>query len=208
MRKDDGSGCLGFFVLICFAIGLIYTGIDNWIHSDEIEAEEKQKKQEFVDFWKQSNINFFSKFKCNSSLSYDESKSIKIDKFYIFDTNQEYECNIKDFHQTKINFKKSDLFNFISEEIKNANVLIWVKQVPGEQVGSYGDGSRAIRLNAEINFINISENTIYKKITVPCIGEPQKEIYKKGYTSPSKNFYFGSLPYDNITKIIKKEIEN
>lgn len=206
MRKDDGSGCVGLVVLIFFAIGLIYNGIDNWIHSDEIEAKEKQKKQEFVDYWKQSNIDFFSKFKCNSSLNYDESKSKKIDKFYIFDTNQEYECNINEFHQTKISFKKLDLQNYKSEEIKNANVLIWVKKIPGEQVGSYGDGSRAIRLNAEINFINILENSIFKKINVPCLGEPQQKIYKKGYTSPSENFYFGSLPYEQISEIIENEI--
>ncbi|WP_185964658.1 hypothetical protein, partial [Flavobacterium sp. GT3R68] len=93
-----------------------------------------------------------------------------------------------------------------SEEIKNANVLIWVKKVPGEQVGSYGEGSRAIRLNAEINRINISENSIYKKINVPCVGEPLQEIYKKNH-SPSKIFYFGSIPYERISEIIENEIE-
>ena len=196
------SGCILFFVLMFF----VYEGIDYLIHRDEINAKELKEKSDFINYWKQSNINFFSKFKCNSSLNYNESKTIKIDKFYIFDTNQEYECNIKEFRQTQIYFKKLDLLNYKAEEIKNANVLIWVKKVPGEQVGSYGDGSRAIRLNAEINFINISENSIYKKINVPCVGEPLQEIYKKNH-SPSKIFYFGSLPYERISEIIENEIE-
>lgn len=197
------SGCLLFFVLMFF----VYQGIDYLIHRDEINAKELQEQNDFINHWKQSNINFFSKFKCNSSLNYDESKFVKIEKFYIFDTNREYECNIKDFHKTSIHLKKIDIQNYFSEEIKNANVLIWVKEVPGEQNGSYGDGSRAIRLNAEINFINIAEKSIYKKITIPCIGEPQEKIYKRHSSAPPKDFHFGSLPYEQISEIIKNEIE-
>lgn len=201
-KSAGSSGCFVYFLIIC----CIYGGIDYLIHRDEINAKELKEQNDFINYWKQSNIIFFSEFKCNSSLNYDESKFIKIEKFYIFDTSREYECNIKDFHKTPIHFKRIDLQNYFSEEIKNANVLIWVKQVPGEKNGSYGDGSRAIRLNAEINFINIAEKSIYKKITIPCIGEPQEKIYKRLASAPPKDFHFGSLPYEQISEIIKNEI--
>jgi hypothetical protein len=204
MRRNEGSGCLGVILLIWLATGLIYNGIDNWIHSDENEAKEKKEKQEFVNYWKQSNIDFFKTFKCDAL--YFSSRKFSIEKFYVFATWDKYECDIQHFINYNLKFKNDKIQNRQTQLIKDANVLIMIKQIPGERVGSYEDGSRAILYDSEINFIDIKNKIIFKKIVVKCIGDPPKEIRKKGYTSPSKDILFGTFNDTAISKAIEGEL--
>lgn len=161
-----------------------------------------KENQEFINKWTQSNINFFKNFKCEN-LQYSP-KTIKINNFYSFLSLKDSNCDINDFNP----FTTMNLDEYKVEEIKNTNVLIWIKEFAGNQEGRYEDGSKAIRLNVEINFIEVKTNIIFKKIVIKCAGKPLPEIRKKGYTSPSKNYYFGTIPYEEISNTIKKEIIN
>lgn len=204
MRRNEGSGCLGIATLIFFACFFIYEGCDHLVHRDERKAEEEKKKQEFIDKWKQSNIDYFKNFNCNNIGIEDDE--IEIINFFAIATPREFECDIHDFYKPKLNFINANDNKRIAQEIKDANVLIWIKEIPGDRTGSYEDGSRAIRLDTEINFINLKTRNIFKKVIVHGIGEPPEEIYKKGYTSPTKDIFYGTFDYEKISSVIASRL--
>lgn len=204
MRRNEGSGCLGVATLILFACFFIYEGCNYLVHGDEWKAKEEKKKQEFIDKWKQSNIDYFKNFNCNDFGIEDDK--LKIINFFAIATPQEFECDIHDFYKPKINFLNKYGNQRNVQEIKDANVLIWIKQIPGDRTGSYEDGSRAIRLDSEINFINLKTRNIFKKIIVQGVGEPPEKITKKGYTSPTKNIFYGTFDYEEISKVIANRL--
>lgn len=202
--------------LIIIATIVVVCTLHYWYDTifDKPERDVKEKK-EFVDEWKSQNINYFQKFNCPNFI--ENKESVKINKFYTFWTGHEVKCEEikKMFYKFSnsrygikkiaIEFDKNEFNEFKSEIIDSSNVLIWVRTIPGEIEGRYEGGSRAIRLDNEINFIETKTNTIYKKIVVKGIGNPQSEV-REGHTEKSKDYYFGTYSLENITKIIEQEL--
>lgn len=211
-NRNDTSGCS------LIILGIIFIPMIIMYFYDEIfekpERDNKEKK-EFVNEWKQSNINYFKKFDC-SNLT-ENPKVIKINKFYAFWTSNEVKCDeikemFNDFsksrfgiHNIDLKFSNKNLDKYKTQIIDSSNVLIWIKTIPGELEGRYEGGSRAIRLINEINFIDTKTNIIYKKINVKCVGNPPEKV-REGQTEKSKNYYFGTYSIDAITRIIEKEL--
>ncbi|TXH60732.1 MAG: hypothetical protein E6Q89_00425 [Bacteroidia bacterium] len=204
--------------LIIISVIVVVCALDYWYDRifDKPERDIKENK-EFVEEWKSQNINYFQKFNC-PNLN-ENKESLKINKFYAFWTGHDIKCDEikKMFYKFSnsrygikkldIEFKKNELNMYQTEIIDSSNVLIWIKTIPGEIEGSYEGGSRAIRLNSEINFIETKTNTIYKKIIVNGKGNPQSNV-REGYTEKSKDYYFGTYSLDNISKVIEQELSN
>lgn len=204
MTRDNDSGCAGTIGIIFFVCLFIYFGVDSLLHGDERKLAAEKEEKEFVKSWGKQNIDYFKTFKCDDF--YFTSKKFNIEKFYVFATWHKYDCDVHDFIKYDLKFKDDRNQNKQTQLINDANVLIWIKQIPGERVGSYGDGSRAILLDSEINFIDIKNKIIFKKIVVKGIGDPPKEIMKKGYTSPSKDIFFGTFDDNAISQAIESEL--
>ena len=191
---------------------IIYKIYDNIFEKPERDIKENK---EFIDKWKQSNIDYLKKVDCAKFI--ENSKEVKIEKFYTLWTSHEVKCEeigqmFQDFSNSRFGINNIDLkFNnhkfdqFKSQTIDSANVLIWVKTIPGDLEGRYQGGSRAIRLNNEINFIETKTNIVYKKVIVKCIGEPLKEVME-GHTEKSNDYYFGTYSNDEIAKVVENEL--
>ncbi|WHF51782.1 hypothetical protein QGN23_00545 [Chryseobacterium gotjawalense] len=177
-----------------------FIGLDYLSHRKS--GKEYQERIDSIKDWKKPNLNYFKAFDCSPSL--DETRNTKILKFFVFYTDKDANCDIEEIQKPTITFKNLNILDYEFNLIKDSNVLIWIKKIEGESEGTYTDGSYAIRLNAEINFINKNSNVIYKQVILKCVGEPT-EKFKKSKYSKSQDLYFGSLPLDEISNLIEKK---
>ena len=206
MSNNKNSGAFGGCVLIFFAILLVFSGIRYLFNYKDIKAKEENEKRNFINFWKQENLNFFKTFDC-TGLIYTP-KEFEIDKFYSFEMREDGICDVDNYSKMSFSEVNTNLNSFEAEKIIDANVLILIKRIKGEQEANYEDGSRAIRYKAEINFIDIKKNCIYKILYSKCIGDPPQEIMKKGYTSATKDILFGQISEKDVSRLIESEINN
>ena len=191
-----------------FLIGLILLGIiiDESYCEPKRKEEEKQKtkikQKEEIEKWSKETVDYFKSFNC-SELK-DTVEEIKIDKFIVVESYTKHDCtmNLDD----DLEFEKYKNFNnFYSRKIDSVNVIIWIVQKPGKEEGTYSNFTKAVRFESELNFINKSTRTIYKKISLDYLGDAPKEIRRKQGTAGGVE-YFGTKPYENIYNTILNEL--
>ena len=184
----DNSQNTGFIILI-FLIGGIYTIINEVFLEPKKKQEQeqilKEEQQELEKIWTKQTIDFFKNFNC-SDLKYEE-KDFQVTKFTSVDSYLGNECHID--LDTDINYDNYKIFDTIyTRKINEANTIIWIIRKRGKVEGAYTGGEKAIRLLSEINFIDKSSKTIFKKINVDYLGVAPEKITRTNYNHMDEEF--------------------
>ncbi len=200
MKKTEQNFNFGGIIIIVILV-LLYQAYDK-LYSEPKRKREQEK--EFVDYWTKPTIDFFKKFNC-SNLTYNE-KDIAIKKFIVVETYSDNTCDLSidyDF----IPFDELKFFqNYYTRNINDANVIIWIYTEKGNTEGLYTNLAKAIRYRSVVNYIDKATKTIYKKEKIDYLGEPPKEITRRGRSTGGSE-YFGEKPKNDIIISIGHEIE-
>lgn len=186
-NSNQGSNIWGVFILVI--IGIIYNGLDEMFFEPKREAEAakllKDEEQELIKLWSKPTVDFFKTFNC-SSLKFEE-KEFKIYKFLAVDSYIDKYCQINEI--TDVSYDNYKIFDSIyTKKINEANTIIWIVQKRGKEEGTYTGGEKAIRLCSEINFIDKTTNTIFKKIDVDYLGNAPEKITRSNYSHADEKF--------------------
>jgi hypothetical protein len=145
----------------------------------------KDEEQELIKLWTKPTIDFFKKFNC-SDLKFEEHE-FKTTKFIAVDSYITNECHVD--IDTDVSFDNYKIFDSIyTRKINEANTIVWIIQKSGKEEGTYTGGEKAIRLLSEINFIDKSTKTIFKKINVDYLGVAPEKITRTNYNHMDEKF--------------------
>jgi len=189
MSRNSNQGSLGCGFIIILVIVIIYHSIDVIFFEPQRDAEVAQslneEQQKLEKLWTKPTVDFFKKF--NSSNLKFEEQEFKTTKFIAVDTYSHNECYIDLY--TDISYDNYKIFDSIyTRKINEVNTIVWIIQKRGKVEGTYTGGEKAIRLLSEINFIDKSTNTIFKKINVDYLGVAPEKITRSNYSHQDEVF--------------------
>lgn len=189
MSRNSNQGGIRCGLIIIIVIVIIYHGIDVIFFEPKRDAEAaqllKDEDQELIKLWSKPTVDFFKTFNC-SNLKFEE-KEFKIDKFLAVDSYIDKYCQINEI--TDISYDNYKIFDSIyTKKITEANTIIWIVEKRGKEEGTYTGGEKAIRLCSEINFIDKTTNTIFKKIDVDYLGNAPEKITRSNYSHADEKF--------------------
>ena len=189
MSRNPNQGSNIGCVIIIIIGALIYNGFDALFLKPKREAEEaqiaKEEAQKLINFWSKPTVDFFKTFNC-SNLKFEE-KEFKINKFLAVDSYINNECQIDE--NTDSNYTNYKIFDSLyTKKINEANAIIWIVQKRGKEEGIYTGGEKAIRLSSEINFIDKTTNTIFKRIDVDYLGVAPEQITRRNNNHMDEEF--------------------
>lgn len=187
-RNPNQGSNIGCVIIIIIGV-LIYNGFDALFLKPKRDAETaqllKDEEQELIKLWSKPSIDFFNTFNC-SILKFEEKEFI-INKFLAVDSYINNECHINKY--TDISYDKYKIFDSIyTRKINEANTIVWIIQKRGKEEGTYTGGQKAVRLLSEINFIDKSTKTIFKKINVDYLGVAPEQITRRNNNHMDEEF--------------------
>ncbi len=197
MSRNNDTGC-GIWGLIPAALVIIFILYQSFIVSPR---EDEAKRKRLNEFWTAETVDYFENYNC-SNLSTTGSY-ITLRKFIVVESSYNDDCKIKGV-KSKDFEDDSNLKNFYTRKINEANVIVWIRIVEGKEDGRYSNGTRAINNQVELKFIDKNSNSIFKTIILDTKGSAPDQIRRK--RSNSRPEYFGHVSIDEIKETIRNEI--
>jgi hypothetical protein len=203
-NRSQTQGCAGIFLLVIifgfFALDVYY-----------IEPKQEAKVKRALELkWSEQTIKYFSTYGCNQF--HQSNMDHRIDKFFVISSHLDLPCEITEFTNTEdIFINSARLETRFTTKLEDANTIIWIRAIPGPIEARYSDGSNAVRLVSEINFIDKQTKGIYKTKKIKYSGLPKSTISWKtrsGKKPEIRDSYFGIMPYEEILDVIEREVFN
>ena len=189
MARNSNQGGNLWGILLIIVIVITYNGIDTVFFKPKRDAEAaqvaKEEQQDLIKRWSKPTLDFFKKFNCED-LKFEE-QDFKTNKFIAVNSFLSDECHVD--IDTDVSFDDYKIFDTIyTRKINEANTIIWIIRKRCKVEGTYTGGEKAIRLFSEINFIDKSSKTIFKKINVDYVGVAPETITRTNHSHIDEEF--------------------